>query len=319
MVDEPLKLPKEDWVVVMHTVSMSDIPWVSRKLRVTRKRILAWMLGERAYTYSNPNRFTNWTPYWSCADKRKGVVFVDIKNWKSKSSYSRPTEWERALKFTFSGLGKLQGAWVREHDRAYHHWKKLKLREATLLHIDAHTDLSYDNNALPIETSLGLFWENNVTPKGLDKRPNIGDYLHWALKDRLVKHVVWLMPDPWQEAGIEEQSIRIPTFGKDRNAIIDCVFSSGLPKLESPVLNIDLDYFGSGEDTPVGWQSPEWLAQIVRKKVSSIKHATVCESLKSAYADYAIKCYLPLIFKAFDIRASPPQPWKKFIPPDGYN
>ena len=60
------------------------------------------------------------------------------------------------------------------HDEAYHVWRAAGVRDATVVHVDAHHDLSWLDDPVHL---------------------HIGNYLCQAIKDGIVREVYWVVPD----------------------------------------------------------------------------------------------------------------------------
>lgn len=61
-----------------------------------------------------------------------------------------------------------------QHDEAYHLWRDAGVRDATVVHVDAHHDLSWLDDPIHL---------------------HIGNYLCQAIKDGIVREVYWVVPD----------------------------------------------------------------------------------------------------------------------------
>ena len=73
------------------------------------------------------------------------------------------------------GIESIESVFVMEnHDEAYRIWRDAGVRQATLVHVDAHHD---------------MWW--NPEPNSL----TIADFICPALKDDLIRQVFWVVPD----------------------------------------------------------------------------------------------------------------------------
>src|SRR5207245_167351 len=63
---------------------------------------------------------------------------------------------------------------LEKHDEAYYIWRDAGVRDATLIHVDAHHDM----------------W-----PIAEGKHTTVGDYVFRAMKEGIVKEIFWVVPD----------------------------------------------------------------------------------------------------------------------------
>ena len=137
------------------------------------------------------------------------------------------------------------------HDRAYYVWRDAGVRDATLVHIDAHHDAA-------VEPA----W------KAID----IGNFVRAGMRHGLVQRMLWVVPDPMWEHGtrdILELELDDITQPDDR---IWMGPLRRLPPHDGPLLqDIDLDYLvtvayddgRTAEPRDCPWIAPEALARAI--------------------------------------------------------
>src|SRR5215469_17055969 len=77
---------------------------------------------------------------------------------------------------------------IENHDQAYYIWRDAGVRNRTLLHIDAHHDMSWADDKSTI---------------------NIGNFICRALKEALIQEIFWIVPDPtFQDAKNQKPVLR---------------------------------------------------------------------------------------------------------------
>jgi len=138
------------------------------------------------------------------------------------------------------------------HDRAYYLWRDAGVRDATLVHIDAHHDAA-------VEPA----W------KAID----VGNFVRAAMRHGLVEQLLWVVPDPmWEHEGtrdiLEAELDAITQYG-------DGIWMGPLdelPEHDGPLLlDIDIDYLvtigyedgRSAEPLDRPWCAPEALARSI--------------------------------------------------------
>lgn len=132
---------------------------------------------------------------------------------------------------------------MENHDEAYRVWREAEVRDKILVHIDAHDDLLWS----PDHDSI-----------------NIGNFICPALKEGMVREVLWVVPDQtWEDASSRRTLVRClhkisakypgkpPPFKKGMDLIAGAVWGrplrvctlKGLPRItERVLLDIDVDY-----------------------------------------------------------------------------
>lgn len=172
---------------------------------------------------------------------------------------------------------------IENNDEAYILWKDNNIKNATILHIDAHLDYRNDRAGV-----------------------HIGNYVRQAIQDHIIKTIYWIVPGNnkqfiSQRSGIEKQLRSAGITGKilqtksglttriDHTLLIVCPFEL-LPKtIPKPyVIDIDLDFlfFSSclsanrteniGRRTP--WISSEDFAKTMKPWIKNAVMSTLCYS-----------------------------------------
>jgi Flp pilus assembly protein TadD len=181
---------------------------------------------------------------------------------------------------------------MENHDQAYRLWSSAGLRDRVLVHIDAHDDL-IDHGAVQ--------W----TPA--QASTNIATFLCAALREGIVREMVWVVPDDFWKPPANSYLIRLLqkiTLSYQANprdimageqfvstSILDKALRicplENLPHLgEKVLLDIDVDYFctaDQGKPAPLPWCWPhELLAKLeVRKLHSDL--ITIAFSVEGGY------------------------------------
>ena len=178
-----------------------------------------------------------------------------------------------------------------QHDEAYHIWSGLGIRGATVIHVDAHHDLSWLDDAIHL---------------------HIGNYLCQAIKDGIVGRVYWIVPD----GALTTKRARTALIGQMRklrsdysrpkgridisDAAIDAELLgapvhvcelSGLAELSAPVLlDVDTDFllipasqFTTGLPASSPWLRPSALAKRLRGRVLAPQLVTIAYSVEGGY------------------------------------
>ncbi|MFH1593381.1 MAG: UPF0489 family protein [Candidatus Omnitrophota bacterium] len=93
-----------------------------------------------------------------------------------------------------------------DHTRSYYEWKKRKLNNLPLVHLDAHIDFAFFpmkkkhqilNEAKSVKELKSELEKNLVMRrfgKNLDKQENIGNYIYPAIKEGIVTDFYWILP-----------------------------------------------------------------------------------------------------------------------------
>ncbi|HYT66965.1 MAG TPA: tetratricopeptide repeat protein [Vicinamibacterales bacterium] len=139
------------------------------------------------------------------------------------------------------------------HDGAYYAWRDAGVRDATLVHVDAHHDATADPE-----------W----------KTIDIGNFVRAAIRDRLVRAFCWVVPDPmWQDFDTRAVLVRERDDISESSVDIWMGPLDALPRIGGDVLlDIDVDYLvtasyadgRSAEPLARPWCSAETLADRIR-------------------------------------------------------
>lgn len=165
---------------------------------------------------------------------------------------------------------------IEDHDKAYHEWRALGLKDRLAVHVDAHldfdwipdvtvTDLFHAESREEVDRliSTGTLWYFGYAQT--EAFVNIGSYLNPALREGLLKGFYWVVPDAFvatarqrrrlegffrflqkaYPAGLQSprwigQSLHVDLLGKP---VVVCPLSQ-LPEFDEPVLlDVDTDFF----------------------------------------------------------------------------
>jgi tetratricopeptide (TPR) repeat protein len=177
---------------------------------------------------------------------------------------------------------------VENHDAAYGVWKAAGVRHRTLIHLDAHHD---------------MHWV--ADPRDI----TIGNFIARALAEDLLDAVYWVVPDgTWTRAGLRAvrrhlRALRrtYPTSGPLRHRepffeaeligkrLIVCTLRN-LPRLEQPLLDIDVDYlimpsasFSADQHGAIPWCWPSDLVRRLTAAGVSSDLTTIAYSVEGGY------------------------------------
>ncbi len=220
---------------------------------------------------------------------------------------------------------------VDDHDEAYSKWKTLGVRKRILLHLDAHIDFEWIANKNPLglldERSFETFMQSAQNSFGWSlSSPNhqhlhLGNYLHDALKEDLVKTWYWVVPDPmWESKQIRtrlwkdlQDYYRFRTSSMERPKKNKNTFSTSFFKVptfigpikelpifeESVILNIDVDYLTANAlrrlpaptalQKQLPWIWPDKLYSQLRDKNIVPEITTISNSVHGGYTPIAFK------------------------------
>lgn len=143
---------------------------------------------------------------------------------------------------------------INGHQEAYRLWNNLYLREKTLVHVDAHSDM----------------WDNVKKNEEGDFKPNCGNYLLPSIKQKIINEVWWINPFSFSKYCLHlVEKLKIPEcvsqdFGKEKRYFWkDDTFGKRItegegfenedyPKIngENFILDIDLDAFSCCDSLP---------------------------------------------------------------------
>ena len=187
---------------------------------------------------------------------------------------------------------------MENHDRAYHVWRDAGLRERVLVHIDAHHDMWWTEDAGSL---------------------SIANFICPALRQNIVRELYWVVPDgtwassagraalrrhlrkiheryPGEPAPVQWQGRSIRTSVLGRPFTI-CSLGS-LPDLrEQVLLDIDVDYLTiprvsydeRDAHNPLPWRWPSELVAMLRAKRISSDIVTIAYSVEGGYTPLAWK------------------------------
>lgn len=185
---------------------------------------------------------------------------------------------------------------VEDHDEAYHYWKRLKIKDKTVVHIDAHIDFR---------------WLQDLT------QVHICNYLHPAIKEGMIKELYWVVPTPilnsatdreyltkwlseniFLEAEIQKNNSTLSSWLLDTKVTV-CHLED-LPVFDKEVmLDIDTDFFITSSmkeaDSPHKHKRRKWLDikefyAIIKQKCPLIESVIISYSVKRGYTPFEFKC-----------------------------
>ncbi|NGP46776.1 hypothetical protein G4V62_18190 [Bacillaceae bacterium SIJ1] len=178
---------------------------------------------------------------------------------------------------------------IDDHDEAYYIWKENNISKATLLHIDAHSDIQDE------------------------KELHIGSFIRHAINTNIVNSYYWIIPKDFHKNKFRHtevllhlqfngtQNIKVLKNGVITGKLNDCEIWVGpydlLPKINEPVLlDIDIDYFitsptfvGYKESLSI-WEQPKELIRFLEKNNILNKIITICTSIQGGYTPFQWKC-----------------------------
>jgi len=182
---------------------------------------------------------------------------------------------------------------VENHDEAYHVWRRAGAARRILVHIDAHHDMAWLDDAGQL---------------------TIGNYISQAIKDGIVREVVWVVPDASWDTRRSRSAIRrhlktlirqyaggaasIESRPRQMSAqlrgipVTVCALDALRQFTEPVLLDIDTDFFAlrlveyAGDDRPgeLPWMWPEELAATLRQKHLRADIVTIAYSVAGGYA-----------------------------------
>lgn len=177
---------------------------------------------------------------------------------------------------------------VENHDEAFHLWVEQGWKKRTVVHIDAHSDLQYEQCL------------------------HIGSYLYHSFKEGIFNKCYWVIPEPACATPILFNKLvknlkkNGMTVEKNHGLSIEGSIHGGylwagslkhLPKLsETIILDIDIDYFttpytGTYNFEPISvWQTPYQLIEGLVNKSISWDSAVVCISTIGGYTPSYWRC-----------------------------
>ena len=174
---------------------------------------------------------------------------------------------------------------IEDHHQALSVWRRLKFKDLTLAHIDAHRDFAfYPALALPeILKKAGTLKEVKKKLertllyqryKGdLEDQLNIGNYIYPAMRDGIVKKFVWVAPAA-RKSG-------------------PCCDIFSVRSIEKPLLlDIDVDYLISGElSRRKPWIYPKGLSGLLRSKFPNPLCTTIAYSVNGGFTPLEYKFF----------------------------
>ena len=183
---------------------------------------------------------------------------------------------------------------MEDHRDAYFFWKKLGVRGASCLHIDAHLDMA--GFLSPLESSLS------------NPEINCANYLLRAVQEGIVSEVVWVVPPHlsrssqdllhWSYLELPRWlALRLDEFnslkreghrvvGQLRGVPLTICTTDHLPDRTGPwLLDLDVDYFV--DDLDHVWQTPFQLREVTRHL--ELQATTVAYSVRGGYTPLACR------------------------------
>lgn len=209
------------------------------------------------------------------------------------NSTQSPSSTEESTSIKRVGIDAIERVFTFEnHDRAYQIWREAQVKDQVLLHIDAHHD---------------MWWAKK------DNEITIANFISPAMRDGLVREVIWVVPDgSWssrfnrqeivrhlrrmrrqhpgrpQPIEISESSISVLLNGT-RLTVHPLSF---LPEIPEPVLlDIDVDFLvipkvshrKTDEHSEVPWCWPEDLLAELRARQVRTSLVTIAYSVEGGY------------------------------------
>ncbi len=187
---------------------------------------------------------------------------------------------------------------IRDHDEALTVWQQKNIQGEILLHFDAHMDFEWTRE------------DGAPSPSPDHQKVHLGNYLHRALQNGIVREWHWIIPHPmWNSRQTRARLWKelLFTFKTRSGAMTapiqkDGVFTTSilgipvrigplnqLPSFQEPVLlNLDTDFLFAGELTPWLWPD-EFHGELTKK----------CRSLLTTVAYSVNGGYTPIAFKFF--------------------
>ena len=186
---------------------------------------------------------------------------------------------------------------MENHNEALAYWRRLGVKDKTLVHIDSHFDFAWitdsDPQALLSLKSLEGFKKNslmnplwNLSGRAKEELVHIGNYIEPAIKEGIVGEFFWVVPDFFCSTKIRlrrlknqirDSLLRNPGFNTKVVTENNCLKAKigkvnltvcsleALPRIESDaLLDIDVDYFVNGNAL---WLHPDTFARILKQKV----------------------------------------------------
>lgn len=223
---------------------------------------------------------------------------------------------------------------MENHDEAYQVWKNAGCKNKTLLHFDAHIDFKWifapaesllqENTfeAIRLNLKQQTAWSFKGIPS--DKRVHIGNYIHQALQDGMIKEFVWIHPDDpdfKNQTGAvsrilqnlaadaphfchfsqvaDSGSFQGEIYGIPFYAVSFSEFQKWAPR-EDILLNIDLDFFTthslytrdypfSDFERPSFWLTPEHFIRKLEALQLSSDLCTLAYSVEEGYTPLGLK------------------------------
>jgi len=214
---------------------------------------------------------------------------------------------------------------IEDHHEALREWTKLKIKDAPLVHLDAHIDFGFyqakpaikafeearDVADLKRQLELSLLFESRK--RKFEDQLNIGNYIYPAMRDEIVDSFRWIIPGGKKEFSGSEKILRRmvknlksrdphkhPDKLYNKDFAVSDVYS--VKKHNLPVLlDVDVDYllFDSlkktsltkriGERKP--WLYPDKLAKLLKKKFPKRICTTIAYSVNGGFT--------PILYKFF--------------------
>ena len=217
---------------------------------------------------------------------------------------------------------------MEDHDGAFHAWKRASVRDRVLIHIDGHLDWAWMPDKEPsellsapnlhdVDAMLRELWLWNVTARRPTDLMHIGNYINPALRDGMIRHFYWVVPDvEFDTERLRAMFRQMRTVHARRFEIVDvgpgsivcridgtpltaCRLST-LPRLDEAVLlDVDTDFLfadqvamvDAGHDPwrQVPWMWPADLVRALRDKGIRSDLVTIAYSVEGGFTPLAYK------------------------------
>lgn len=223
---------------------------------------------------------------------------------------------------------------IEDHNKALDIWRQRRAKGIDLVHLDAHIDFDF-HLAGPVKKvvseaksikDLKQKLEYSLSflhyEKDFDKQTNIGNYIHPAINEDIVKNFYWVVPGSLKEFKDSEKIIRNILTGiskrYNKEAILDynqgiisihcsgrnfgvCCLDNMPTFTQDSLLDIDTDFFiidsikNSDNIKNIGkrrpWILPSDLARILKEKVKRPEIITIAYSVNGGWTPIKYKFF----------------------------
>jgi len=214
---------------------------------------------------------------------------------------------------------------IEDHHEALREWQKRKVKNAPLVHLDAHIDFGFypvkpaikafeeakDVADIKRQLEMSLLYESRK--KNFEDQLNIGNYIYPAIRDGIVNSFCWVIPGAKKEFSASAKilnrmikGLKVRDPHKHQNKLYNKDFFVkdiySVKKYSLPVLlDVDVDYllFGSlnktslkkniGKRSP--WLYPDKLVKLLNKKFPKRICTTIAYSVNGGFT--------PILYKFF--------------------